>query len=125
MGGGGVLHRVFRAGSERDTRHDRCRHGGRLFVAIDAGNVDLRTVMGAVASGGAGIVLVGNLIIAFGASPLEGTRLHTQGMRSWELAVDLRFADGDPEAIREGVVRCEHDEAPPVRVVGSGVQFTF
>jgi hypothetical protein len=98
---------------------------GGIFSAVDLGNPDLRTVMGAVASGGAGIVLVGNLIIGFAANPLEETRLHTQGMRSWELAVELRYADGSTDAIHESLVRCEHDEAPPIRVVGSGVQFSF
>jgi hypothetical protein len=98
--------------------------GGVLSV-VDFGNPDITTAMGSMSAAGAAVGLAGNLIIGFAANPLEQQRLHAQGLRSWELAVELRYGGSDPEIVRESLVRCQHDEAPPVRVVGAGIQFTL
>ncbi len=98
---------------------------GGVFAAIDFGDPDLTTAMGVVASVGAGITLIGNLIIGFAANPLEELRLRAQAERSWQLAVELQFAHGDPSAVHENLMRCANDEAPPVRVVGEGEPFSL
>lgn len=98
---------------------------GGVFAAIDFGDPDLTTAMGVVASVGAGITLIGNLIIGFAANPLEELRLRAQAERSWQLAVELQFAHGDPSAVHENLMRCANDEAPPTRVVGEGEPFSL
>jgi hypothetical protein len=98
---------------------------GGVFAAIDFGDPDLTTAMGIVASVGAGITLIGNLIIGFAANPLEELRLRAQAERSWQLAVELQFAHGDPSAVHENLMRCASDEAPEARVVGEGEPFSM
>lgn len=97
---------------------------GGVFSAIDFGNPDITTAMGITASAGAGITLIGNFVLGFFASPLEELRLHSQGLRSWELAVELRYAGAPPEAVRESLERCGRDEGPPVRTPGAGTAFS-
>lgn len=96
---------------------------GGVMAAIDFGDPDITTAMGVMGSIGAGVTLIGNLIMGFVANPLEELRLHSLGQRSWEVAVELRYADGEPEAIRASLVRCQEDEAPPARVEGTGPAF--
>lgn len=98
---------------------------GGVLSAIDFGNKDITTAMGVMSSIGAGITLIGNLIIGLVANPLEETRRHGLGLRSWELAVELQYGHADEEAIRSSLERCSVDEGPPVRVVGAGVAFSL
>lgn len=97
---------------------------GGVLSAIDFGNRDITTAMGVMSSIGAGITLIGNLIIGLLANPLEELRLRALGARSWELAVELQFGHADPEAIHASLVRCAADEPPPTRTVGEGPAFS-
>ncbi|AKF09424.1 hypothetical protein [Sandaracinus amylolyticus] len=96
---------------------------GGALAAVDFGDPDITTAMGVMSSIGAGVTLVGNFIIGLLANPLEELRLHGQGQRSWEIALQLRDGGGDPELIRASLVRCTEDQAPPVRATGSGPAF--
>ena len=98
---------------------------GGALSAIDFGNPDITTAMGVMASIGAGVTLVGNFIIGLLANPVEELRRHGDAQRSWELAIELRYANADPDAIRESLLRCTRDEAPPVRTAGSGEPFSL
>jgi hypothetical protein len=98
---------------------------GGIFAAVDLGDPDLRTAMGAMSSAGAGVVLVGNLILGLVANPLEELRRSGEGRRSWDLAVELQYAGAPPESVRGSLARCVEDQGPPVRVVGAGVAVSF
>lgn len=97
---------------------------GGALAAVDFGNPDITTAMGVMSSIGGGITVVGNAIIGFFANPLEEMRLHSLGLRSWEVAVELRYGGGAPGAIAETLGRCAEDQAPPVRLVGEGPGFS-
>lgn len=98
---------------------------GGVLSAVDLGNPDITTAMGAMSAAGAAVGLAGNLIIGFLANPLEEQRLHAQGLRSFELAVELRYGGADAETVRQSLTRCTHDEAPPIRTTGSGPAFSL
>lgn len=96
---------------------------GGVFSAIDFGDPDLRTAMATTASIGAGVTLIGNLVLGLVGNPLEELRLRGLGARSWDLAIELELAGAEPESVRAHLARCSRDEGPPARVVGSGPAF--
>ncbi|MBN8615691.1 MAG: hypothetical protein J0L92_34165 [Deltaproteobacteria bacterium] len=98
---------------------------GGIFAAVDLGDPDLRTAMGAMSSAGAGVVLVGNLVLGLLANPLEELRRASDGRRSWDLAIELQYAGAPPDAVRASLTRCVEDQGPPVRVVGAGLAVSF
>lgn len=93
--------------------------GGALAV-VDLNSPDLNTAMGVMGSIGAAITVVGNFVLGFVASPLEETRRHGLGLRSWDLAIELALAHGDAEAVRASLDRCAADEGPPTHVAPEG-----
>jgi hypothetical protein len=98
---------------------------GGALSAIDFGNPDITTAMGTMSAIGAGITLIGNLIIGFVGNPVEELRRHGDAQRSWEVAIELDAANGDPTAVRESLERCQEDLPPPARVEGSGPAFSL
>jgi hypothetical protein len=97
---------------------------GGVLSAIDFQDPDLTTAMGVMSAVGAGVTLVGNLVIGLIANPQESARRQAEGRRSWDTAVELRYANGDPAAIREALERCTRDEPPPSRAAGAGQPFS-
>lgn len=96
---------------------------GGVLSAIDFDDRGITTAMGILGAAGAGVTLIGNLIVGLVANPAKELRLHAQGTRSWDVAVELRYGGGNPQAIREALGRCVKDEGPPLRVVGTGPSF--
>lgn len=97
--------------------------GGALAV-VDLNSPDLNTAMGVMGSIGAAITVVGNFVLGFVANPLEETRRHGLGLRSWDLAIELALAHGDADAVRASLDRCAADEGPPTHVAPEGEPYS-
>jgi hypothetical protein len=98
---------------------------GGALAAVDFGNPDITTAMGVMASIGAGLNLVGNLVMGLAANPLEELRRHSLALRSWEVAVELRAGNADNSAVEAMLERCNEDQAPPARAAGEGAPFSL
>ncbi len=95
--------------------------GGVLAAVLDDDGV--RTAMGVLGAAGAGVTLIGNLVIGLALNPVKELRLHSDAAKSWNVAVELKYGNGTPTAIREALGRCARDEGPPTRVEGTGSTF--
>lgn len=96
---------------------------GGVLSAIDFDDRSITTAMGILGAAGAGVTLIGNLVVGLVANPVKALHLHSEGSRSWDVAVELRYSGGSPQAIKEALGRCAKDEGPPIRVVGTGAAF--
>lgn len=97
---------------------------GGVLGAVFNDDTTVTTAMGTMSAIGSGLTLIGNLIIGFVGNPVEELRRHGDAQRSWEMAVELDAANGDQAAVRQHLERCQRDEAPPVRVEGTGPAFS-